>query len=114
MLQRPRRIAIGVFSDVSDLLNALEQLRRVGVRESAIYTNRSEALVAPGLTHGDLGELSALLPDNLALLLAEKVKSGSAALCTDVDEFGTERLVAEVLLASHASSVQLHDCSVQP
>ena len=110
MLRKTRRIAIAVFKDPAGANEALEQLRRVGVVEPAILTNQSAFPCGSALPSRDLGALASLLPDTLASALAERISSGSSAVYAEIGGTATEKAVAEVLLASHADAVQLHDC----
>ncbi|WP_108398115.1 hypothetical protein [Devosia submarina] len=110
MLRKTRRIAIAVFSDRAGVNETLEQLRRVGVREPAILTNQSAPLCASGFPSRDLSALASLLPGTLVSALAERIAVGSIAVYAEIGGRATEKAVAEVLLASHADAVQLHDC----
>lgn len=105
-----RRIAIGVFGDPVHVNEALMQLRRVGVRSPQIFTDPARRPPGLALPSSDLGALTPMLPDTLAHTLIEQISEGCVAVCAEIDGATTERAVAEVLLASHADTVQLHDC----
>ncbi len=105
-----RRIAIGVFGDPAQVNEALNQLRQVGVHSPKIFTKTATGLPGRALPSSDLRALTDMLPETLARALEEQVSGGCVAVCAEIGEATTERAVAEVLLASHAETVQLHDC----
>ena len=101
-----RRMAVGVFATAGEIEPVVERLSAVGI-------NRRECFVLSADQVSSTLALPGAHPEATTLVGNQAVPAGHIMLRVYLATMAEEQLVAGVLLASTASSVQLHDVDAQ-